>query len=90
MEWLKELLKTKGFEIDDEVISDIQKEMPKYFMPKSEYNAKLEEIKGLNTQISERDKQLKGLKDSAGDNEELQKQIKKLQDKKFGKKALTF
>ena len=81
MEWLKELLKAKGFEIGDDVISDIQKEMPKYFMPKAEYNSKLEEIKGLNTQISDRDKQLKDLKDSAGDNEELQKQIKKLQDK---------
>lgn len=80
MEWLKELLKAKGHEIGEDVLSDIQKEMPKHFMPKAEYNAKLEEIKGLNTQISERDSQLKTLQDAAGDNEELKRQITELQN----------
>lgn len=37
------------------------------------------EIEGLNGQVKERDKQLEDLKKSAGDNEELQKQIEQLQ-----------
>ena len=40
-------------------------------MPKSEYNSKLEEIKGLGAQITERDKQLETLKNGADGNEAL-------------------
>lgn len=71
MKWLKDLLKTKGIEITDEALADVQKEIPKYFMPKSEYNSKLEEIKGLSAQITERDKQLETLKNGADGNEAL-------------------
>ena len=67
MKWLKDLLKTKGIEITDEALADVQK----YFMPKSEYNSKLEEIKGLSAQITERDKQLETLKNGADGNEAL-------------------
>lgn len=79
MKWLKDLLKTKGIEITDEALADVQKEIPKYFMPKSEYNSKLEEIKGLSAQITERDKQLETLKNGADGNEALKNQIKELQ-----------
>lgn len=54
-------------------------ELSKRFVAKADFNSKLEEIKGLNTQITERDNQLKELKKSAGDNEELKTQIEKLQ-----------
>ena len=80
MEWLKELLKNKGIEVPEEVFADVQKELPKHLIPKGEYNAKLEEIKGLNAQISERDGQLEKLGKSVGDSEELKKQIEQLQD----------
>ena len=78
---MKEFLtKLFGDVVTDEKMQQFDKEIGGRFVAKTDYNSKLEEIKGLNTQISERDKQLKTLKDSAGDNEELQKQSKKLQD----------
>ena len=46
---------------------------------KADYNEKLEEIKALNKTISDRDNQLKTLKESAGDNEALKQQITQLQ-----------
>ena len=55
-------------------------ELGKRFVAKTDFNAKLEEIKGLNTQISERDKQLKDLKSSVGDNDDLKQQIETLQN----------
>ena len=67
MDWLKTILKNAGIEVPDNVFSDIQKELPKYLIPKGEYNAKLEEIKGL--------------KASAGENASLKEQITTLQDK---------
>ena len=79
MEWLKGLLKDKGIDVPDEVMADVQKELPKHLIPKSEYNAKLDEIKGLNAQIKERDSQLDELSKSVGTNEELKQQIENLQ-----------
>ena len=46
---------------------------------KADYNEKLEEIKALNRTVSDRDNQLKTLKESAGDNEALKQQITQLQ-----------
>ncbi len=46
---------------------------------KADYNEKPEEIKALNKTISDRDNQLKTLKESAGDNEALKQQITQLQ-----------
>lgn len=46
---------------------------------KADYNEKLEEIKALNKTVSERDNQLKVLKENAGDNEALKQQIEQLQ-----------
>ena len=46
MEWLKELLG------DDDLVSKITKELPKHFIPKEQYNKKIEE---LNTVITDRD-----------------------------------
>ena len=46
---------------------------------KADYNEKLEEIKALNKTVSDRDNQLKTLKESAGDNEALKQQITQLQ-----------
>jgi DNA repair exonuclease SbcCD ATPase subunit len=81
MDWLKELLKKAGIPEDklDSTITDINKELPKYFIPKDKYNEVAEAKKKLETDIQERDKQLEQLKAAAGSNEELKKQIETLQ-----------
>lgn len=47
----------------------------KGYVEKSKYDEAVEENKTLKTQVTDRDKQLEILKASAGDNEELKKQI---------------
>jgi len=81
MDWLKELLKKAGIEEGklDGTIADINKELPKYFIPKDKYNEAAEAKKKLEADIQERDKQLEELKKAAGSNEELKKQIETLQ-----------
>lgn len=81
MDWLKEILKKAGIPEDklDSTITDINKELPKYFIPKDKYNEVAEAKKKLETDIQERDKQLEQLKAAAGSNEELKKQIETLQ-----------
>ncbi len=81
MDWLKELLKEAGIEEGklDSVIADINKELPKHFIPKDKYNEVAEAKKKLETDIQERDKQLEQLKNAAGNSEELKAQIEQLQ-----------
>jgi predicted RNase H-like nuclease (RuvC/YqgF family) len=81
MDWLKELLKKAGIEEEkvDGVISDISKELPKYFIPKDKYNEVAEAKKQLEKDIQERDNQLEQLKNAAGNSEELKAQIEQLQ-----------
>lgn len=50
------------------------------YVVKSRYDEAVEETKTLQATIAERDKQLVDLKKNAGDNENLKKQIKDLQD----------
>jgi DNA repair exonuclease SbcCD ATPase subunit len=82
MDWLKEIIKKAGIEEEkvDGVIADINKELPKYFIPKDKYNEVAEAKKKLEADIQERDKQLEELKKAAGSNEELKKQITDLQE----------
>jgi predicted RNase H-like nuclease (RuvC/YqgF family) len=81
MDWLKELLKKAGIEEGklDGVIADINKELPKYFIPKDKYNEVAEAKKKLEADIAERDNQLEQLKNAAGNSEELKAQIEQLQ-----------
>ena len=81
MDWLKELLKKAGIEEEkvDSTIADINKELPKHFIPKDKYNEVAEAKKKLETDIQERDKQLEQLKNAAGNSEELKAQIEQLQ-----------
>ncbi|MFB5065987.1 MAG: phage scaffolding protein [Candidatus Wallacebacter cryptica] len=82
MDWLKEILKKAGIEEAklDGVIGDINRELPKYFIPKDKYNEVAEARKQLEADIAERDKQLEELKQAAGNNEELKAQIEQLQE----------
>ena len=81
MEWLKELLKNLGIaETDIERIdAEVRKELPKHFVPKSQYNDVSEARKQAEEALKERDKQLSELKKAAEDNEELRRQIEELQ-----------
>jgi predicted RNase H-like nuclease (RuvC/YqgF family) len=81
MDWLKELLKKAGIPEDklDSMITDINKELPKYFIPKDKYNEAAEAKKKLEADLAARDQQLEQLKQAAGNSEELKKQIEALQ-----------
>jgi hypothetical protein len=81
MDWLKELLKKAGIEEGkvDGVIADINKELPKHFIPKDKYNEVAEAKKKLEADLQGRDAQLEQLKSAAGNSEELKKQIEQLQ-----------
>lgn len=73
MEWLKKILggaEIKDGKLDvDALTAVISKEVPKHFVPKEDFNAKVSELKTANDTI-------KNLKDSNKDNEELQNTIK--------------
>ena len=62
MEWLKKILEDNGVAVSEDLMSAVNKELPMHFMPKSEYNLKLDEIKGLREQITTRDNDIKDLK----------------------------
>lgn len=51
------------------------------YVPKSRFNEVNEEKNSLKASFADRDKQLDGLKKSAGDNDALKQQIKELQEK---------
>lgn len=75
LEWLKMIL---GEAYTDDIDKKVSDEIGKNFVARADFNAKSEEVKNLNAQLSERDKQLEGLKKV--DAEGLQQQIKTLQD----------
>ncbi|MFB6473342.1 phage scaffolding protein [Paenibacillus glucanolyticus] len=82
MEWLKELLKNAGLDETkiDAMIGDVNKELPKHFVPKSQYNDVVEARKKAEKEVTDRDKQLEELKKSSGDADALKQQIQKLQE----------
>lgn len=83
MDWILKLIEkyTKDGKLDQEaLIKDVNKEFPKYAVPKDKYNEVSEAKKQLETDIAERDKQLKDLGDKAKGNENLENQIKELQE----------
>lgn len=81
MEWLKELLKNAGLDESkvDGLIGDVNKELPKHFVAKTQYNDVVEARKKAEKEVTDRDKQLEDLKKSTGDAEALNKKIETLQ-----------
>ncbi|MEK4239071.1 phage scaffolding protein [Paenibacillus sp. FSL H7-0714] len=81
MDWLKELLKKAGFDESkiDGLIGDVNKELPKHFVPKSQYNDLSDTKKKLEKDITERDTQLETLSKDAGASETLKAEIARLQ-----------
>ncbi len=74
----KDELKALG--LNDDQVNKIIEDQGKNFVPKTRFNEVNEAKKGLETNISERDKQLTELKKTSGNNEELKKQIEALQE----------
>jgi len=89
MEWIKALIEkhTKDGQLDqEELIKDINKEFPKYAVPKDQYNAVAEAKKKLEKDIAERDNQLEELKKIDADG--LKAEIERLQqENKAAKEA---
>lgn len=83
MDWILKLIEkhTKDGKVDTEALmKEVNTEFPKNAVPKDKYNEASEAKKQLETDIAERDKQLKDLGDKAKGNDELEDQIKELQD----------
>ena len=62
----------------EKVVKLHSEELDVSFVPKSRFNEVNEENKSLKQTVSERDKQLEDLSKTAGDSEELKKQIETL------------
>ncbi|MBQ4087004.1 MAG: phage scaffolding protein [Clostridia bacterium] len=81
MQWLREILQAKGIEMTDELIADVKKELPKYLVPKTEFNNKIAEIDNLKGQIGQRDTTIGDLQKKAGTVDDLTQQLNALQTK---------
>lgn len=81
MEWLKTLLKAAGVEDSkvDSLIGDVNKELPKHFVPKSQYNDAAEAKKQAEKDRDTVNGQLEELKKAAGASEDLKAEITRLQ-----------
>ncbi len=77
LDWLKEILGDAYSEDVDKKVSD---KIGKNFVSRTDFNEVNEEKRTLKEQVTERDKQIEGLKASSGDAETLKAEITKLQD----------
>lgn len=82
MDWLRAILKVAGLDDAkiDSMIGDVNKELPKHFVPKQQYNDVSDQRKQLEKDVADRDKQIADLGKVAGASEELKAQIQTLQD----------
>lgn len=79
----EELIQKLGIAADrkDAALAAVREFLDGAYVPKSRFNEVNEEKNGLKASLADREKQLENLKKGAGDNEDLKKQIKALQDK---------
>lgn len=75
----EELVKLGLTEEDAEKVAKASEEELKGFVPKSRFDEVNEARKHAEESVKERDKQIEGLKESAGDAEKLKQQIEQLQ-----------
>lgn len=77
LNWLKELLKNSGIEDikADEIVSNINREIPKYMIPKIKYNKIAKSKKDLEVQLKAANDAIVELKRSNKVTEELQSKI---------------
>lgn len=81
----QEQLKSLG--LNDDVIQRILEDQGKNFVSKTRFNEVNENKKALESQLADRDTQLKDLETKAKGNDDLQKQIKELQKANEDQKA---
>lgn len=79
MDWLKEILTNAGVEDEkvSSVVESVKKEVPKYYVPKNDFNEKVTEVNNLTTEKEELTKQMENLKKV--DPTKLQETIDELQ-----------
>ena len=87
MDWLKEILTNAGVEDEkvSSVVENVKKEVPKYYVPKNDFNEKVTEVNTLTTEKTTLTKQLEDLKKVDPTKlqetiDELQKTNKELED----------
>lgn len=79
MQWLKELLAN---ETDNEkIIKNIVDKIKQEYVKKADYDAIVTTKQGLEEQITQRDKDIKDLKEATKDNADLQKKYAELENK---------
>lgn len=78
MDWLKTILEENKDKGTDAINEAVKKVLPDHFVAKADFNAKSEQIKTLQGQITQRDEDLKTLKASAG-SKDLQGELNTLQ-----------
>lgn len=74
----KEKLMEMG--LTEEQATSVMKELDGNYIPKTRFNEVNTELKQAKDQVKDRDSQLEALKKTAGDSEELKKQIEQLQN----------
>lgn len=81
MDWLKEALKKLGIEESqiEKIDTEVRKELPLHFVPKSQYNEISEVKKRLESDVAERDKQIETLGKTAGLSDTLKQELEKVQ-----------
>lgn len=80
MDWLKAILKAAGLDDTkaDAIAGDAGKELPKHFVPKSQYNDVSAAKQQAEKDVADRDKQIEDLSKAAGLSDDLKKQIDQL------------
>lgn len=91
LQWMKDIF---GDAYTDEMDAKVSAALGERFVARADFNEKTSKVKELETQVAQlnegiktRDKQLEDLKKSAGDNEELTKQIETLTQQNKDAKA---
>lgn len=80
MEWLKKILEEKGLEVEEGLMDEVKKEIPKHFIPKNVYNEKAAKVKELEGELDTTKKEFQETIDKLPTLEEKGDLEKKLQD----------
>lgn len=73
-------------EVVESVLKAYKDSIDGNYVPKVTFNAEREKVKDLNTQISDRDKQIEALKKFEGDNEKLREQLETIETENANQK----
>jgi DNA anti-recombination protein RmuC len=80
MEWLAKILDRQGIRATEEVFSEVRKTLPKHWVPKEEFNARIEEIRTLKEKLAEAEGVRDELRTQTEKSAELEAKIAALQE----------